>query len=156
VASIVTLYVDENNAAAVSSVFVNGDNFFFEAGEGCELQHGDRILIGQNYVFVYIDPTTSPEGEEQHQTSPEYVQHLLDANKVSFEMAKAELAEKQGEIGPGFAQQNFGSGPKLDQEVLERKEADKKRMQQEFEAKLQEAEQLKKKAQEDMERCTNM
>lgn len=53
---VVTLYVDEKNASAVATTFVNGDNFFFEAGEGCELQHGDRIVIGQNYVFVFINP----------------------------------------------------------------------------------------------------
>lgn len=73
----VTIYVDEENQQAVASTFVNGDNFFFEAGEGCEMQHGDRIVIGQNYAFVFVDPKKG-----------EFVQDLLDAGKV-LELSRA-------------------------------------------------------------------
>jgi hypothetical protein len=79
----VNLYVDESNQQAVNSTFVNGDNFFFEVGENCELQHGDRILIGQNYVFVYID----------HRTE-EYVGQLLDKGTVGFEMGIIKWSRK--------------------------------------------------------------
>ena len=39
--SVISLFVQDK--AAIGSTFVNGDNFFFEAEEGCELQHGYEL-----------------------------------------------------------------------------------------------------------------
>ena len=123
--SVITLFVDKDNAAAVSNTFVNGDNFFFEEGEGCQLEHGDRIIIGQNYVFVFID-----------HAKREFVGDLLATGKTSYEIAKKELLEKQGNFGDHI-------GSTAD---------DRQTMQKEFEKKLKEAEELKAKAQQDMEK----
>ncbi|CAD7975040.1 unnamed protein product [Amoebophrya sp. A120] len=140
--NVVTLFVSDKTA--IETTFVNGDNFFFEGGEGCELTHGDRLIIGQNYVFVYIDPATflsSADGKT------EYCNDLIDAGKCSYELAKKELAEKQGDLF--LSGQMNKDAVSSNQENLKQLEEQKK-LQLEYEEKLKQAEQKKQKAQEEM------
>merc|ERR1712194_815181 len=135
----VWMHVDESAAAATT--FVNGDNFFFEAtpgeddddgdgAEGSELKHGDRLCIGQNYVFVFCDPTKN---------SGEICKDLLEKGKVSWERAKKELSAKQGDDNfGGGAQSSLAKSFEEDPEELKKREEEKKKMKAEYERKLQE------------------
>lgn len=72
---------------AATTTFVNGDNKGFNGGRDMvKLSHGDRVVIGQNYVFVFSEG----RGETGEQ--------LILSGKASFEAAKEELCEKQGDI----------------------------------------------------------
>ena len=68
---------------AISALFL----FFLVGGTKVHFVTPE-IIIGQNYTFVFIDGTME---------NAEYVQDMLDSGKVSYEQAKTELAEKQGD-----------------------------------------------------------
>merc|ERR1719487_1459113 len=96
-------------AAAVASTFINGNKLVEE--EAHPLKHLDRMFFGQNFVFVFMDPSAGSTIEEVLQ-------------QISFEGAAKECAEKQGHI-------RF----KTEEEI-----AEEKRKHEEYESKVREAE----------------
>ena len=98
------------NLRAEKPTYVNGK--LFSDGQEVRLAHGDRLIFGQNYLFVFVDPAIGTAAQ------------LLESNQVSHAAAKKELAEQQGELAM-----------KSEAEI----EADRKR-QAIYDAKLKEAE----------------
>lgn len=69
-----------------AKVFVNGKRVF--ENSAAELQHGDRVVIGNNYVFLCIVPHSCKKGYDASEKEA-----LL--NKYSWDSAMLELNESQ-------------------------------------------------------------
>lgn len=103
-----------------SKTFVNGD---LVAPAGVELHHGDRVVLGNNFVFRYCDPIHEAEAKE---------------SKVpTFASAMEEFSEKQG---LRLSQSLSGEMGKLEKEEQEKRK--------ELEDKLREMEEKMKKERE--------
>ena len=80
-----------SNASANVSIkcnkqaYINGD-LVDESGT-VNLKHGDRLIFGQNHVFIFIEPNV---GSRESLTE--------GADSVTFSSAKKEFAEKQGDV----------------------------------------------------------
>mmetsp|Transcript_54861 Transcript_54861/g.158708 ORF Transcript_54861/g.158708 Transcript_54861/m.158708 type:complete len:993 (+) Transcript_54861:204-3182(+) len=102
-----------------ATTFVNGVSLEGK-DDGLKLSHGDRVAFGQCY-FVFIVPSAGKASD------------LLESGKVSYAMARKELAEAQGEMG-GASEEEL----KASREMAE-----------ELERKVKEAQEAKDKAQQE-------
>lgn len=83
-------------------------------------------------MFVYIDPGAFLDPAAKVPPPTEYCLDLIDAGRISYDAAKKELSEKQGDFttNPNGA----GSGQTAEQQEAELRE--KKKLQEEYERKL--------------------
>jgi len=90
---------------AEAATFVNGATLEGK-GDGVALSHGDRIAFAQCY-FVFVEPSSGKAAD------------LLKEGRVSYAIARKEVAESQGEMG-GASEEDLKASRELAEE-LERK-----------------------------------
>lgn len=123
---------------AGATTFVNGAPV---EGQGAALAHGDRVAFANCY-FVFVDPALGK------------AQDLLEGGKVSYAMARKELAEKEGEMGGASEEELKASremAEELERKVREAEEAKTKAMA-EAEAELQRREEEFRRKMEERQR----
>ncbi|CAK0790263.1 unnamed protein product, partial [Prorocentrum cordatum] len=91
---------------ARDNTFVNGASLAEAGAEGVALAHGDRLAFGQS-LFFFVDPRQGKATQ------------LLDSGKVSYEMARKELAQFQA-AGTGPSEEELRASRER-AEALERR-----------------------------------